>query len=56
MGIITLIVMIANITFLIILVIVATRKKIHQTSGMKVMKNYLIDYYIPADGENDDDW
>ena len=39
MGIITLIVMIASITFLIILAIVATRKNIHQTSGIKVVND-----------------
>lgn len=56
MGMITLIVMVASITFLIILAIVATRKNIYETSGMKIINHYLIDYAIFHAGEDDDDW
>ena len=54
-GIITLSVMIASITFLIILAIVATRENIYETSGIKIINHYLIDYAIFHAGE-DDDW
>lgn len=56
MGIITLIVMIASITFLIILAIVATRENIYEKSGMKIINHYLIDYAIFHAGEDDGWW
>ena len=56
MGIITLIVMIASITFLIILAIVATRKNICETSVINIINHYLIDYAIFHAGEDDDWW
>lgn len=56
MGIITLIVMIASITFLIILAIVATRENIYEKSGMKIINHYLINYAIFHAGEDDGWW
>ena len=53
---ITLIVMVASITFLIILAIVATRKNICETSLIKVIKICLLDYPIYHAGEDDDWW